>query len=196
VLVLQVTRASVKATTVQTVEIKVTSVFVVQLARMRLAFQPREAERPPPPEDEEVEEGKKKTKVGGRGARAPRRRAGRRHTHGPSLQNILQDMRLDHRTLDLRTPAMQAIARISDAVVRLFSEKLRALGFLEIMTPKLLAGASEGGADVFKTDYFGQVACLAQSPQLHKQLCCACAGFERCVGWQAGWQAGWLAGWR
>jgi len=47
------------------------------------------------------------------------------------------------------------------------------------MTPKLLAGASEGGAEVFKTDYFGQVACLAQSPQLHKQMCAACAGFER-----------------
>ena len=74
---------------------------------------------------------------------------------------------------------MQAIARISDNVVRLFAEYLRSVGFVEIMTPKLLAGASEGGADVFKTDYFGQVACLAQSPQLHKQLACACSGMER-----------------
>jgi aspartyl/asparaginyl-tRNA synthetase len=43
-------------------------------------------------------------------------------------------------------------------------------GFVEINTPKIIAGASEGGADVFTTDYFGQTACLAQSPQLYKQM--------------------------
>jgi len=151
----EVVKAEVKSATVSQVELKVHSLFVVQPARVRLPFQPREAERPPPPEDQEEEESKKKTK------------------------NILQDVRLDHRTLDLRTPAMQAIARVSDAIIRYFAEYLRSQGFVEIMTPKLLAGASEGGAEVFKTDYFGQVACLAQSPQLHKQMCAACSGFER-----------------
>ena len=42
--------------------------------------------------------------------------------------------------------------------------------FIEIHTPKLIAGASEGGADVFKFKYFEQDACLAQSPQLYKQM--------------------------
>jgi aspartyl/asparaginyl-tRNA synthetase len=50
--------------------------------------------------------------------------------------------------------------------------------FVEIHTPKLLAGASEGGSSVFKLDYKGQVACLAQSPQLHKQMG-ICADFGR-----------------
>jgi len=50
-----VVAATVKATTISTVEIKVQSLFVVQLARMRLAFQPREAERPPPTEEEEAD---------------------------------------------------------------------------------------------------------------------------------------------
>ena len=36
--------------------------------------------------------------------------------------------------------------------------------------PKLIAGESEGGAGVFTTDYFGTTACLAQSPQLYKQM--------------------------
>lgn len=52
-------------------------------------------------------------------------------------------------------------------------------GFIEIHSPKLLAGASEGGSEVFITDYFGQPACLAQSPQLYKQMTAACGGFER-----------------
>lgn len=43
-------------------------------------------------------------------------------------------------------------------------------GFVEIHTPKMIGGASEGGANVFKFQYFGQDACLAQSPQLYKQM--------------------------
>lgn len=49
---------------------------------------------------------------------------------------------------------------------------------MELHTPKLIAGASEGGASVFKLDYKGQPACLAQSPQLHKQMA-ICADFGR-----------------
>merc|ERR1719426_688226 len=45
--------------------------------------------------------------------------------------------------------------------------------FVEIITPKLIPGESEGGAGVFKTDYFGRTACLAQSPQLYKQMAIA-----------------------
>ena len=50
-------------------------------------------------------------------------------------------------------------------------------GFVGIHTPKLNAGFSEGG-EVFKLQYNGQPACLAQSPQLHKQMAIS-AGFER-----------------
>ena len=52
-------------------------------------------------------------------------------------------------------------------------------GFTEIMTPKLIGGASEGGSAVFRLDYFGEPACLAQSPQLAKQMCAACSDFDR-----------------
>ncbi|KAB5552057.1 hypothetical protein DKX38_009368 [Salix brachista] len=50
--------------------------------------------------------------------------------------------------------------------------------FIEIHTPKLIAGSSEGGSAVFKLDYKGQPACLAQSPQLHKQMA-ICGDFGR-----------------
>ena len=52
-------------------------------------------------------------------------------------------------------------------------------GFVEIQTPKLIAGASEGGSEVFKLKYFGRDACLAQSPQLYKQMCAAGADFGK-----------------
>ena len=51
----------------------------------------------------------------------------------------------------------------------------------QIHTPKLIGGASEGGSNVFKLNYFDQPACLAQSPQLYKQMACACGGLDRLV---------------
>jgi aspartyl-tRNA synthetase len=61
----------------------------------------------------------------------------------------------------------------------MFRDTLHEKGFTEIHTPKLIGGASEGGSDVFKVDYFGSPACLAMSPQLHKQIMCASSGFDR-----------------
>ena len=81
-----------------------------------------------------------------------------------------QDQRLNSRWIDLRVPANQAIMRTQSAICTLFREALLARGFVEIHTPKLIAGESEGGSDVFRTDYFGTSACLAQSPQLYKQM--------------------------
>jgi hypothetical protein len=106
------------------------------------------------------------------------------------FSNVPQEMRLDNRWLDLRVPSNNAIMRIKSGVCALFREALSNKGFTEIITPKLIrkymvvcrrlsltvvcccttAGVSEGGANVFKTNYFDQVACLAQSPQLYKQM--------------------------
>lgn len=77
---------------------------------------------------------------------------------------------MDHRYLDLRTQANQAIFKIQSEICQLFRTSLLALDFIEIHTPKIIAGASEGGAAVFRLDYMGQPACLAQSPQLYKQI--------------------------
>merc|ERR1740138_2022905 len=88
----------------------------------------------------------------------------------PSLVRVGQDTRLDNRVIDVRTVANQAIFRIQSAVCTLFREYLLGEGFQEIHTPKLIGGASEGGADVFRVDYFETNAFLAQSPQLYKQM--------------------------
>lgn len=79
--------------------------------------------------------------------------------------------RLDNRVIDLRTKANQAIMRVSSAVCMFYREFLYKEGFVEIHTPKLIGGTSEGGANVFRLKYFDREACLAQSPQLYKQMC-------------------------
>jgi aspartyl-tRNA synthetase len=83
------------------------------------------------------------------------------------------DTRLNWRTLDLRRPEVQAIFRIQDALVEGMEAHLRASGFLRIFTPSILGGVSEGGAEVFKTDFYGKPAFLRQDPQLHRQLAIA-----------------------
>ncbi|KAI1090703.1 aspartyl-tRNA synthetase [Rostrohypoxylon terebratum] len=78
--------------------------------------------------------------------------------------------RLSRRVVDLRHPSNQAIFRIRSMIVRKFRESLEDQGFLEIQTPKLQPAATESGSDVFKVQYFGRTAFLAQSPQLPKQM--------------------------
>ncbi|CAB4277080.1 unnamed protein product [Prunus armeniaca] len=96
---------------------------------------------------------------------------------GEKLVRVNQDTRLNNRVLDLRTQANQGIFSIQSEVGNIFRGFLLSEGFREIHTPKLNAGSSEGGAAVFTLDYKGQPACLAQSPQLHKQMA-ICAEFR------------------
>ncbi|RLM85778.1 aspartate--tRNA ligase 2, cytoplasmic-like [Panicum miliaceum] len=98
---------------------------------------------------------------------------------GEKLVRVGQDTRLNYRAIDLRTPSNQAVFRIQCQVENKFREYLLSKDFVGIHTPKLIAGSSEGGAAVFKLLYNGQPACLAQSPQLYKQMA-ICGGFK-CV---------------
>ena len=68
-----------------------------------------------------------------------------------------KDTRLNNRWLDLRVPANNAIMRIRSGISLLFRQALDKEGFIEINTPKLISGESEGGSEVFRTDYFGKV---------------------------------------
>jgi len=80
------------------------------------------------------------------------------------------DTRLDHRYVDLRREGPAAIFKIKSESMFAFRNHLRSEGFLEIVPPCIVAAATEGGTDLFKVDYFGRQANLAQSPQLYKQL--------------------------
>jgi aspartyl-tRNA synthetase len=91
---------------------------------------------------------------------------------------VKMNTRLDNRVFDLRVPTTQAIFKLQSGVAHLFREYLDSKDFIEIHSPKLIGGASEGGSNVFKFKYFNQDACLAQSPQLYKQMCII-ADFKR-----------------
>ena len=88
------------------------------------------------------------------------------------------DKRLDWRFLDLRKPENQLIFRIQTTVEMAMREYWISNGFVEIHTPKLMGSPSEGGAELFSLEYFGQTASLAQSPQFYKQMAMA-AGMDR-----------------
>ena len=77
---------------------------------------------------------------------------------------------LDHAVIVNRHPARRAVYRLGAGVMAAFREHLNSRGFTEIQTPKLVASATESGANVFAVDYFGQKAFLAQSPQFYKQI--------------------------
>lgn len=77
---------------------------------------------------------------------------------------------LDHAAVALRHPARRALARIASASTSGFRAALDGAGFTEIFTPKVVASATEGGANVFPIDWFGRRAYLAQSPQFYKQI--------------------------
>lgn len=87
----------------------------------------------------------------------------------PTLKATLPTM-LDYAPLALRHPRQRALFRLSAAAMLGFRETLNARGFTEVQTPKIVASATEGGANVFKIDYFGRDAYLAQSPQFYKQI--------------------------
>ena len=83
---------------------------------------------------------------------------------GKGIVVVGQDIRLNNRIIDLRVPSNQALMRLQSGVCFLFRDFLYGRGFTEIHSPKLIGGTSEGGSNVFRLDYFGQEACLAQSP--------------------------------
>ncbi len=87
----------------------------------------------------------------------------------PTIPALLPTI-LDHAPVALRHPRQRAFARLAATLTTGFRETLRGLGFVEIHTPKIVAAATEGGANVFPVDYFGRSAYLAQSPQFYKQI--------------------------
>jgi aspartyl-tRNA synthetase len=96
----------------------------------------------------------------------------------PLQDNAGVETKLDWRYLELRKPENFLTFQVQTTVLSSIREFWLNEGFIEIFSPKLMSGASEGGAELFQLDYFGKPACLAQSPQFYKEMGVA-AGFDK-----------------
>ena len=82
-----------------------------------------------------------------------------------SLENLL-----NYRPITLRNEKERAIFKIQEGICRAIREFMHRERFTEIHSPKIVSEGAEGGANIFKLDYFGKQAYLAQSPQFYKQM--------------------------
>ena len=96
--------------------------------------------------------------------------------------------RLNARVLDLRKPEIMAIFKIQAKIIEGMQSFLNKNGFIQVYTPSLIGGSSEGGADLFEVKYFDQKAFLRQDPQLHRELLIA-AGFDKIYDIGPSWRA-------
>ncbi len=93
-----------------------------------------------------------------------------------SSENL--NTKFDYRTISIRNPHTLDIFRVQETIAQCFSNYLKNHDFTQIFTSKIVSLAAEGGANLFKLDYFGKSVYLAQSPQLYKQIMVG-SGLER-----------------
>lgn len=89
---------------------------------------------------------------------------------GKWKMNTTLEANLNFRPISLRNIRERAKFKIQEGIVTGFRGFLADQGFTEIHTPKIGARGAEGGANIFKLDYFHRPAVLAQSPQFYKQM--------------------------
>ncbi len=94
------------------------------------------------------------------------------------VSKIGLDVILDNRPLSLRNPKIRSIFSVQSTIIDAFGSFLRARGFTEMKSSKLIGSGTEGGTGLFEVDYFGAKVFLAQSPQFYKQTMVA-TGMER-----------------
>ena len=89
---------------------------------------------------------------------------------GKKYMGLSLDVDLPLRPITLRHPRKQAIFRVQGAIADGFAQYMQSQGFTHIHTPKIVVAGAEGGANIFKLEYFHRPAVLAQSPQFYKQM--------------------------
>lgn len=159
----------IKSTSQSKVELRVIKVFGVSIGATALPFQLEDAARP---ESEAAAAAAPAAAASSAASSSSESKDDKEKKEKVKAAiTVGQDLRLNNRWLDVRTPANHAIFRLQSRVCQYYRNYFLDQDFVEIHTPKLTPGVSEGGASVFRLKYLGGVnACLAQSPQLYKQM--------------------------
>ncbi|MFO7741103.1 MAG: asparagine--tRNA ligase [Anaerolineae bacterium] len=92
------------------------------------------------------------------------------------------DFLMENRHLWIRSQRQWAVLRVRATVIRAIRDWLDDHGFVNMDTPILTPAACEGTTTLFETDYFGDLAYLAQSGQLYNEADIYAFGRVYCFG--------------